>query len=172
MNILRGLLALCLIVWNLQLMLLGFVLVALAPSEAVWCQKYWPVKLLQHFKWKWMWLWDNEEDGNNGYAVLESGAYKNRNWVTQTSNWGAWRTRYVWSAWRNSVNNLRFTALGRSPEYSAELPKFENAFLTSGFKFFLQLTLSKAAPYRVLWFGWKPGSGFKSTITTLDKVGA
>lgn len=181
LNLLRGLAALGMVLLNILLMVLGLFVIPVAilfkAYGREWSTEYlgWSVMV-----WNWSWLqslWGNEEDGIDGDPIPVSGpvGIKNPNWFNDTKDWSQFRTIFVWSAWRNSVNNLRFTAIGRSPVYAESLAdNFNKAFLTKGFKFWAQYPLSKGAPYRVLWLGWKPGvgAGFKSTITTLDKVGA
>jgi hypothetical protein len=153
---------------DLVLTLIGFFLCAIASSA--------PVKdadgiTRMHWRWWCMWPWDNEEDGVDGCPILADGKLKNPNWIAATFGWSTWRRRWVWSAWRNSVNNLRFTAIGRSPGYP-DPPKGEFAYLTAGAKFWLCVPITTSSPWRELWLGWKPGAGFKSTITSLAKPGA
>ena len=45
---------------------------------------------------KWAWLWDNEEDG-----VCPA-------WYAHDHTWSLSRSVFVWSAFRNPCNNLRF----------------------------------------------------------------
>lgn len=46
---------------------------------------------------RWLWLWGNDEDG------LDPDWYR-----TATSGWNKYVRMWVWAAWRNPVNNLRF----------------------------------------------------------------
>lgn len=154
------------IVLELVLMLVGFIVCAIAPAVRLID----PADRIEraHWRWRWAWLWDNEEDGADGLPEIPG---KNANWRAQTAGWSPWRRRWVWSAWRNSVNNLRFSAIGRSPDYP-DPPKGEFAYLTAGAKFWLCVPITTSSPWRELWLGWKPGAGFKSTITSLAKPGA
>lgn len=156
------------ILLELVLTLVGFVVCAIAPAGDV---KEADGVMRMHWRWRWAWIFDNSEDGVDGCPILASGALKNPNWIGATYGWSTWRRRWVWSAWRNSVNNLRFTAIGRSPDYP-DPPKGEFAYLTAGVKFWLCVPITTSSPWRELWLGWKPGAGFKSTVTSLAKPGA
>lgn len=179
LNLLRGLAALGVVLLNILLMIVGLFVLPVAILFKAYkrreSQQY-PGWLVESWTWRVMRLWGNEEDGIDGDPLRAGNiGIKNVNWFQDTKAWPQWRRIFVWSAWRNSVNNLRFTAIGRSPVYDVNpVDNFNKAFLTNGIKFWAQYPLSKGAPYRVLWLGWKPGvgAGFKSTITTLDKVGA
>lgn len=46
---------------------------------------------------KWLWIWGNDEDG------LEPAWY-----VNATPGWNKYVRMWVWAAWRNPANNLRF----------------------------------------------------------------
>lgn len=156
---------------NRLLMLIGFPLIAIAPI-VVTAQTG---RSLVEWKWGWMnWLWGNDEDGIDGWPEYDDGYIKNINWVRDTFDWSTRKRIWVWSAWRNSVNNLRYTWAGESPAYGSNPSKGDFAFLTKGVKFWLCVPITKKPPYRELWLGWRPdiGAGFKSTITSLDKVGA
>lgn len=68
----------------------------------------WTLRPSQYFKrdvtaWgpRWAWLWGNEENGITGPDW----------WHTQNAGKPEWRIAFVWSAWRNPVNNLRFVPL-------------------------------------------------------------
>lgn len=100
----------------LPLIILGFPLCAVG---ALWYQ--YQFKFTGHTRatpilhWpRWMWLWDNEEDGIDGDPWTSAGDEpKNPEWFEATAGWFLWRRIFVWSAWRNSVGNARFTrALG------------------------------------------------------------
>lgn len=45
----------------------------------------------------WLWLWGNDQEG-----------YRPPWYRDLTPGWGEFRRQYVWAAWRNPVNNLRF----------------------------------------------------------------
>lgn len=154
------------IVLELVLMLVGFVVCAIAHPVRIVD----PADRIERTHWMpwWMWLWDNDIDGIDGQPGLPG---VNMNWRAATAGWSEFRRRWVWSTWRNSVNNLRFTAIGRSPPYP-DPPKGEFAYLTAGAKFWLCVPITTSSPWRELWLGWKPGAGFKSTITSLAKPGA
>jgi hypothetical protein len=153
------------IVLELVLTLAGFLLCAIASSAA---RVDADGVTRSHWRWWAMWLWDDEEDGNDGWPQIPG---KNANWRAGTASWSPYRRRWVWSAWRNSVNNLRRTRIGISPAYP-DPPKNTLAYLTSGAKFWLCVPLRAGTPWWELWLGWKPGAGFKATITNLAKVGA
>lgn len=46
---------------------------------------------------KWLWLWGNDEDG---YDPLW--------WIIARKEWRPFRRMWIWAAFRNPVNNLRF----------------------------------------------------------------
>lgn len=99
---------------------------------------------------KWMYVWGNEEDGIDGsrgyqrdpysfqyygdvvpfpygpqYDDTKSWYYKQDPWLRRTWNWSLFRRIYWWSAWRNSVNNLRFlTRWKGGPFFFAEFGKW------------------------------------------------
>lgn len=61
---------------------------------------------------RWLWLWGNDEDGLDPL------------WYQQANpNWGPWRRMFAWTAWRNSVNNLRFVP-GLTVKPRADLIEF------------------------------------------------
>lgn len=80
---------------------IGWIL--LAPPAALQCWKtresmYFPTKQIPVWRGGWLtWIWGNEEDGVIGNAAHQMRYRKN-------PRLGA----YLWSAWRNSANNLRF----------------------------------------------------------------
>lgn len=54
-------------------------------------------------------LWENDEDGIDGIPLTATNqTFKNQSWITETKTWSRWRRIFVWSAWRNSVNNQRY----------------------------------------------------------------
>lgn len=63
------------------------------------------------------WIWDNEEDG------IVADWYRKEH-----SNWSLTVCIFAWSAWRNSVNNLRFvpgvSKVGRPLFYKTWMMKF------------------------------------------------
>lgn len=67
------------------------------------------------FIWQWYWLnliWGNDENG------VVSGLRGNVEYNPEASRWKA----YLWCAWRNSANNLRFIfRLKSAPFYRKEL---------------------------------------------------
>lgn len=154
--------AMGMILLNLVLMLVGFLLVAVAPySDEQW-------------RWRWMQsIYGNNEDGIDGLLVPG----KNVNWTAATAKWSAFRRRWVWSAWRNSVNNIRYTKLLATPALFPVPDSDSFAFMIDGPKFWLQVPLGHSAPWWILWLGWHPTgdgipSAFKATITSLAKPGA
>lgn len=167
------------ILLNLLLSGVGFLVIPLGLLS--WAinhsarSEYYPT-MIARWKWKWLnTLWGNEEDGIDGLSLLlPSGNVKNLNWNSSVNKWPYWKIAFVWSAWRNSVNNLRFTRLGSSPAYVGNTTvDFSSGFLyfASGPKCFIQVPLWSD---KFLWLGWKPGqyTGFKSTITSDAKMGA
>ena len=46
---------------------------------------------------RWLWLWGNDEDG-----------YEPAYYVAMTPEWNRYVRMWVWAAWRNSFNNIRF----------------------------------------------------------------
>lgn len=164
-NVARGLAALGMILLDLVLSVVGLFVCAIAPAEL---RQDSDGILRRHWRWRWTWLWDNEEDGNDGLPEIPG---KNPNWRAATDGWSAYRRRWVWSAWRNRVNNMRRTRLGRSPPFP-DVPKHVRVYLVAGPKFWLCVPLTGTAPWWELWLGWKPGAGFKATITNLAKLGA
>lgn len=56
-----------------------------------------PDRVIKVWKPKWAWLWSNKEDGVTGHPGWQEKYAK-------YPRWGA----FVWSAWRNPSNNLRF----------------------------------------------------------------
>lgn len=54
-------------------------------------------------------LWENDEDGIDGIPLDSTNHFfKNQSWIAETQTWSRWRRIFVWSAWRNSVNNQRY----------------------------------------------------------------
>lgn len=65
---------------------------------------------------RWAWLFSNDEDGVDG---LRGGDPAQHWWSERTAGWSDARRIFVWSAFRNPVNNLRYIPLLN--------PKFEPA---------------------------------------------
>lgn len=108
---------LCFLLIDFPLFVLGLPLIAVAAlfTETRAHSIYYDRTLLQ-FKWRWMWLYCNEEDGIDG---LRGGDQDQAWWGADTQGWSQWRRIFVWSALRNSVNNLRFVPV-LSPRFSPE----------------------------------------------------
>lgn len=77
----------------------------------------------QILRWRAPWwvenLFGNEEDGVDGLPlVLTTEVLEGRQawWQRETLEWTVFRRIWMWSAFRNSVSNLRFTCLGMSIE--------------------------------------------------------
>jgi len=95
------------IVWQalaVVLMVVGwFLLLPLALCGA-WhdrpgLSKHYPGRTVKAWRGGWLTLpWDNEEDGVTGAAWYSA----------KHPTWPLWMRAYLWSAWRNSANNLRF----------------------------------------------------------------
>jgi hypothetical protein len=81
--------------------------------------------------WSWAWLnrvWGNDEDG------VVTGLCGNVEYNPEASRWGA----YLWSAWRNSANNLRFVFRWKGGpfyrwENSAHTKYFQLGWYPNGF---------------------------------------
>lgn len=77
----------------LPLWVIGFPLCFVLAQRHAW-------KLLRDGVWtwrpRWAWLWANDNDGVTGPKW----------WWIRHDDWPLWRLAFVWSAWRNSVNNL------------------------------------------------------------------
>lgn len=54
-------------------------------------------KRLPQWNPRWAFPWSNDEDGITGNAM----------WTSDHMHWPQWKRAFVWSAWRNPVNNLR-----------------------------------------------------------------
>ena len=82
----------------------GFLICAILAWTNAWQMTRSPVNGMTIWVWRWgrkwwqpFWLWSNDEDG-----VIKS------DYVTSNLPWSLERSVFVWTAWRNSVNNLRF----------------------------------------------------------------
>ena len=76
---------------SLVLFIAGLIVIPIALA----CGAYAPASDTYHWTWRWMWLWDNAEDG------LAPDTYRVENKYTVK------RGIFMWSAIRNSVNNLQ-----------------------------------------------------------------
>lgn len=156
------------------LILLGFLLVPLALWRAATSfrksQRY-PGRMVLSWKWPVMQLWGNEEDGICGSS--------NGFWPAPTTYWGAWKQTFIWSAWRNSVGNARWTwlfgmtvdplkvhtdyfTLGRETTPGTvydEYLKTGPYFARQGLRFELKFTWNPSQPdwqkKRIFWIGWR-----------------
>lgn len=85
------------------LMVIGWVLLFPLCLTKAWVpveSRYWPLKIVTAWRWEWVQsIWGNWEDGVTGVGTT-AGVY-----LPNAPDW--WRA-YMWSAWRNSTNNLRF----------------------------------------------------------------
>jgi len=67
---------------------------------------YYPGRQILVWRGSWItWPFGNEEDGIDG---LRGGSPDQFWWRDRTAGWPHWKRIWVWSARRNSVNNLRF----------------------------------------------------------------
>ncbi len=67
---------------------------------------------IDQWKWKWLrWAWDNPEDGVSGrMALVWAGSAREPYYPSKSVpwyDWAPWRA-YMWSAWRNSANMLKY----------------------------------------------------------------
>jgi hypothetical protein len=162
---------------NLVLTLLGFFVVPLFTfldagyyTQSIAYPRYF-IRIFGTFRG--LWLWENEEDGIDGLPLLidDSKAVKNYNWYVQTMDWSQFRRIFVWSAWRNSANNFRFTRLGTSPTYPVDNADVIGAWVC-GAKFWLRW-ISPSCNWGIK-LGWQPGfgGGWKATIDRPEEAGA
>ncbi len=93
------------------LMLLGVPLIALAIHYQAYRDQKDDGFVRTHWVNSWMWLWDNDEDGIDGDAISSTGGWKNLDWIKATNRWSVAKRIFIWSAWRNSVGNARWTRL-------------------------------------------------------------
>lgn len=152
------------------LVVLGFPLVAVAAAFA---KQYYPeFGGNRHWLSPYLWLYDNAEDGIDGGEAIRR--------PQVNVGIGEWRRIVVWSAWRNSVGNARWTKLfGMTVDHTRValyFPDSDFADLTSrlktgpylarqGARFELRVPWS---PGRFFWIGWRiaqqtgitPGVGF------------
>jgi hypothetical protein len=88
---------------QVPLWLLGFPVCYFLSRSAAWV--YRPSRYFDRFvhAWRpdWAHIWGNEEDGVTGPDW----------WADKNPNWSIEKRAFVWSAWRNSVNNLRFVSV-------------------------------------------------------------
>ncbi len=95
---------------DFPLFLLGLVLVPLATTCGAYTRD-------GSARWTWpiMWPYQNVEDGIDGQGIgIVGGTPAQREWIAATNGWSNFRRVFVWSALRNSVNNLR-SVPGLSP---------------------------------------------------------
>lgn len=114
-------LALAPVMWGLWLIfatvaqIIGFPLIALAallpPSNGT-THQFPDGRKIAYFKGLLsvlLMLWENDEDGIDGIPLTATNqVFKNQSWIAATKTWSRWRRIFVWSAWRNSVNNQRY----------------------------------------------------------------
>lgn len=97
--------------------LIGFPLIAILACFTPWTMvslDYPDRRLVAAFPLLgWFWLWENDEDGIDGIPLINNSLFKNQEWIAESQTWSRWRRIWVWSAWRNSVNNQRFFGLFR-----------------------------------------------------------
>jgi hypothetical protein len=120
---------------DLALAIIGVPIVAMLAYTKTWTIApggfvgrkiaYWP---------KWAWLWGNDEDGVIGSYEFQTDHY----------NWSDSRKAFVWSALRNSVNNLRYvwpirTMVNKPAGASYAYELFTVTFLWQGFKTYLRI---------------------------------
>jgi hypothetical protein len=149
---------------QIPLMLLGVPLIAIAAA----CRAYGTVgayfpNYLQ-WRWPWMWLWGNQENGISGaYGSLPDGWPK--------THWPLWQQIFVWSAWRNSVGNARWTRLlgmtvnpsnvciYRGSSEDAEWLKEGPYLAWQGWRYELKFCWNPKQPdwrkRRYCWIGWR-----------------
>ena len=87
------------IVYNaitLVLQVIGFVLVPVAIWLSIEEVSFITGRTIRNAP-RWLWLWGNDEDG---YDPLW--------WIIARKDWKPFRRMWVWAAFRNPVNNLRF----------------------------------------------------------------
>lgn len=90
---------------------------------------------------RFLWLWGNDEDG------FDPPWYANAN-----PSWSRWRRMWVWAAWRNPVNNLRFVRWLYAPPVLGQVQMVE----WRGW-----LVLWQGWRTRIVSPGWKLTVGFK-----------
>lgn len=83
-----------------------------------------PKRPIDRWKWRWLFWADNPEDGVSGQSALVWGSGVQAGTLVpfMPNAWAPWRA-WVWSAWRNSADQLKYTlALGlRGPAFSLPL---------------------------------------------------
>ena len=93
---------------SLVLALAGFVLVDWQAREKRYAPRLstrYPFREILAWTAPWMYPYQNEEDGIDG---LRRGALEQAWWYNETRELSVIDRIWRWSAWRNSVNNLRF----------------------------------------------------------------
>lgn len=92
-----------------MLWILGWIVIPLAAVMRAYETRYVPRfgRSSLQWRWRWMWPWGNEEDGIDGMRPWDWGWINP--WFIKTAEWSEFRRIVHWSAWRNPVNNLRFT---------------------------------------------------------------
>ena len=150
------------------LVLIGFIVVAVAAAVAP--QRH-DANLGTHWP-TWLWLYDNDENGIDGdIGALPPG------WLITTLHWPEWRRIFVWSAWRNSVGNARWTKLfgmtvdprdvaltlpesfrpqpGTAIAAWQEYRKLGPYIARQGFRFEMRLPYKFLGAQRFFWIGWR-----------------
>lgn len=142
--------------------LIGFPLIAVLALFQPWLTlslEYSDKRVIAAFspyKLNFFYLWENDEDGIDGIPLINNTAFKNQFWIDESKLWSRWRRIFVWSAWRNSVNNQRFFWFFRlviNPSQTHIRYFFKNSayFVWQGLYSALYLTLGS----RYLFVGYK-----------------
>lgn len=84
----------------LPLWVLGFPICLYLALTRSWSLQFSPYFGREMLLWtpRWAWLWNSFEDGVTG----------NIKWNVKHVDWPVWLRAFVWCAWRNPVNGLRF----------------------------------------------------------------
>lgn len=140
---------------DLALTVIGMVILLPMSLGRAWVfrpSKVWPgSRIVDAWRGGWLtWIWGNEEDGVAGadWYIREKAL----------AGWAVWRIAYVWSAWRNSANNLRFVPF-INPVIEPKRVRFVGgthwSFTWQGL--YAGLTLYPVIRGRVFrfWIGWK-----------------
>jgi hypothetical protein len=135
---------------SVPLYVLGFPLCLIMAVLKKYSVQYSPYYDREIVRWnyKWMFIWDSPEDGVIG----------NVRWNVTHKNWPIWFRVFVWTAWRNPTNGLRFLSPFGFKINPAKVKFYSNCYDVDDFR-----TLPKKF---ILWsYAWQGlRSGFHAKI--------
>jgi hypothetical protein len=123
------------------LRLLGFGWLVLLPLSIAKAWRYDIYRQVTYWRGgRWTWIWGNEEDGVTGPVWYMPGKPE-------------WLRAYMWSAWRNSCNNLRYLVAWKAG------PFWQKRFTFRGAPWYVQAGFRPDTGWPVLSGGTGFGSG-------------